>query len=170
MVGFSTNDNPSHQGKTNTWFTPYEIVRSLGSFDLDPCSQSFRPKKLARREFFHDKGDDGLLLEWSGRVWLNPPYGKEIGKWLDRLHSHGNGIALVFSRTETRWAQKELERCDAVNFIRGRISFIHESGKESHNASNGSMLLAYGRQNIESIFNIDGVAMDSHFLRGKYEA
>lgn len=168
MVGFSTNDNPSHMGKSNTWFTPIEIVRSLGIFDLDPCSQSFRPKCLAKKEYFYDQGDDGLLLEWQGRVWLNPPYGKETGRWLDRLHFHGNGIALVFSRTETIWAQNHLIKCDAVNFIRGRISFIHETGKYSHNASNGSMLLAYGEKNIESLFNIDGVVMESNYLKGKY--
>lgn len=168
MRGFSANDNPSHKGKSNTWFTPGKIISSLCDFDLDPCTQSFRPHKLAKKEIFHDLGHDGLEEKWEGKVWLNPPYGSHVKKWLDKLYEHGDGIALVFSRTDTKWAQEHLSKCDGVNFLKGRVSFIHESGKHSHNASNGSMLLAYGEHNIKYLFNINGIVMDSFFIKGKY--
>jgi hypothetical protein len=46
--------------------------------------------------------DDGLQKEWVGRVYLNPPYGKGMERWLEKLKHHGNGIALIFARTETQ--------------------------------------------------------------------
>ena len=161
MKGFSANDNPSHQGATNTWFTPKRIVGALGGFDLDPCTQSFRPFDTALRHIEYDRGQCGIEQEWSGRVWLNPPYGKDVGVWLEKLERHGNGIALVFSRTETRWAQRALSKCDGVLFLKGRISFIHETGKKSHNASNGSMLLFYGKDNLKYKKSLPGQFLET---------
>src|SRR5580765_8192391 len=76
------------RGATNEWQTPPEILRDLGPFDLDPC----QPGSI-----------EGLFLPWQGFVWLNPPYGKEIDTWLQKMAGHRNGIALIFARTETRW-------------------------------------------------------------------
>ena len=161
MKGFSACDNPSHKGQTNTWFTPKEYVEPLGDFDLDPCTESFRPFNIAAHNICRDEGECGLSQSWSGRVFLNPPYGKDIGKWLEKLSSHGNGIALVFARCETRWSQKAFESCDAVYFIKGRISFISSLGKKSTNASNGNMFLIWGQKNIEAVLKsgINGVLM-----------
>ena len=158
--GFRNGDPGSHKGVTNTWYTPKYILDSLGEFDLDPCSNSTRPFNTARYHVSHDKGVDGLDREWFGRVWCNPPYGKFTGEWLSRLAEHGNGVALVFSRTETRWAQEALERADAVNFIKGRIAFGREDGERGGTANNGSMLLAYGKANVESLYTIEGLIMN----------
>lgn len=154
--GFSSCDSPNHKGETNTWFTPEEVTKDLGSFDLDPCTMSFAPYFHATENVLFDKYECGLDKIWEGRVWLNPPYGKEIDKWLTRLYHHGNGMALVFSRTETRWAQRHLWLADGVNFLKGRISFVASDGRKSTNASNGSMLLAYGEENIEYLDKIEG--------------
>ena len=155
---FFACDNVSHQGETNTWFTPRDVIDRLGvTFDLDPCTQTYRPYDISETVFCEDKGDDGLLLPWYGRVWLNPPYGREVKHWLDKLQSHGNGIALVFSRTETEWAQKCLLGADAVNFMKGRISFMKADGTKGTNAGNGSMLLAFGASNIDIIKRFPGV-------------
>ncbi|WP_223160903.1 phage N-6-adenine-methyltransferase [Salinicola aestuarinus] len=81
------------------WLTPPSILEALGSFDLDPCSPVERPWDTASEHLtLHD---DGLSAAWRGRVWLNPPYGRETGLWLEKLAEHGDGIALVFARTET---------------------------------------------------------------------
>jgi hypothetical protein len=80
------------------WLTPPEIIHSLGEFDLDPCSPIDRPWDTAKNHY--NILDDGLSKEWNGRVWLNPPYGKEASKWLEKLSIHNNGIALIFARTE----------------------------------------------------------------------
>lgn len=158
-VGFATGDNPDHKGDTNTWFTPKQLIDIMGPFDLDPCTQSFRPFDTAIEHICEDRGECGLSVDWAGRVWLNPPYGDDIKFWLDKLATHGNGIALVFSRTETKWAQDYIAKAAAVNFIEGRISFIQPDGKVSSNAANGSMLLAYGEDNVASICSVPGLVM-----------
>jgi hypothetical protein len=156
-TSFYSCDSVTHEGQTNTWFTPKEVVTALGPFDLDPCTQTFRPHDTATRHICEDAGECGLAAEWSGRVWLNPPYGKTISRWLEKLAKHGNGIALVFSRTETKWGQAMIEQADGVNFLKGRIAFIREDGQSSTNAANGSLLLAFGRENVEAIRLLPGV-------------
>ena len=155
---FFACDDTSHQGNTNTWLTPKEIFEMLKTkFDLDPCTQSSRPFDTAKKNLCEDMGQDGLTAPWHGRVWLNPPYGREIKPWLKKLQTHGNGIALVLSRTETLWAQDCLRVVDAVNFIKGRLSFIRQDGSASTNAANGSMLLAFGQDNAEVIKGVPGI-------------
>ena len=159
---FYACDNVTHEGTTNTWFTPREIINDLGvSFDLDPCTQTYRPFDTATNVFCEDLGDDGLLLPWKGRIWLNPPYGRGIDTWLKKLQRHGNGISLVFSRTETTWTQGCLGLADAVNFLKGRISFIKANGSKGTNAANGSMLLAFGKDNMDAICRLPGVIFEN---------
>ena len=149
MRGFSQLDNPSHQGETNIWLTPLPLIRALGEFDLDPCA--FPGHQTAHRLICLP--EDGLSLAWDGRVWLNPPYGTETGKWLKRLQEHGNGIALVFSRTETRWFQEC--KPDLIFMLSGRIKFLRPDFTESTNAGHGNCLLAFGRKNAGAILSSD---------------
>lgn len=92
------------QSKTDDWLTPPDLLESLGEFDLDPCAAVDQPWKTARAQWTRE--DDGLRKSWKGRVWLNPPYGPEVGTWVRRLTEHGDEIALVFARTETTWFQE----------------------------------------------------------------
>lgn len=151
--GFSVLDNPNHQGETDTWLTPLDLVEALGDFDLDPCG--FPGHKTAKKLVCLP--DDGLAQDWHGRVWLNPPYGKQTGLWLSKLAGHGNGIALVFARTETQWFQSLSP--DMVFLLSGRIKFLRSDFSVGSNAGHGSMLLAFGRNNCGKILssNLDGV-------------
>lgn len=90
----------AYEGATESWLTPPAIIQALGEFDLDPCACLHQPWPTAKGHYTIE--DNGLLKAWAGRVWLNPPYGPETGRWLGRLAEHGNGIALVFARTETQ--------------------------------------------------------------------
>lgn len=92
----------SHAAGKDEWLTPPEMLARLGHFDLDLCAPvlSRRPWSTADRHFTIE--DNGLSLGWHGRVWCNPPYGAAAAQWLARLSDHGNGIALIFARTETR--------------------------------------------------------------------
>lgn len=150
--GFSKLDNPGHEGETNTWLTPLSLIKKLGPFDLDPCGYPGHPTA----DRLITLPNDGLNQDWSGRVWLNPPYGRHIGKWLKKLETHGNGIALVFSRTDTEWFQQL--RPDLVFLLKGRIAFIRPDETISTNAGHGSMLLAFGRKNAGMILysNLEG--------------
>jgi hypothetical protein len=132
------------------WLTPPEIVRALGTFDLDPCSPVNRPWPTALRHLTVEEA--GLMHDWTGRVWLNPPYGDETGVWLRRLADHGNGVALVFARTETAWFFDTVwQRADAVFFFRGRIAFFHVTGEQGDAAGAPNVLVAYGADNVSAV-------------------
>ena len=81
------------------WLTPPSLLKDLGTFDLDPCSPINRPWNTANHHY--TKLDNGLEKDWFGCVWCNPPYGRFAEIWLEKLARHGNGMALIFARTET---------------------------------------------------------------------
>lgn len=128
------------------WYTPPHIFEALSlQFDLDPCApRGGIPWIPAFRHYSIE--DDGLSQSWYGRVWLNPPYGREAPRWVDRLIEHGNGVALVFARVDAAWAQRAIKAADAVCLVAGRISFISGNGPiaKGHNAAAPSMLLGFG--------------------------
>ena len=108
------------------WLTPPDLVRALGPFDLDPCAPvpSRRPWATAAQHYSIE--GNGLLLPWSGRIWLNPPYGTETHRWMARLAEHGDGIALIFARTETATFFESIwGKAHAALFLKGRVTF-HE--------------------------------------------
>ena len=139
------------RGATDDWVTPLEIVDALGWFDLDPCASPNQRYQTAARMIAPPA--DGLAAEWTGRVWLNPPYGPGIREWLRRMVMHGNGIALVPSRTEVEaWFWPYIwEAADAILFLRGRISFVAPDGSIGGNAGHGSVLAAYGHDNVDAL-------------------
>lgn len=131
------------RGLTDTWITPPEIIAALGPFDLDPCAAPKQPWPCATRSY--TIADDGLAQPWEGRVWCNPPYGPAVGKWLGRLADNGDGIALVFARTETIWFQAAACRADAILFPARRITFRREDGSvPKFNGGAPSAFLAFG--------------------------
>lgn len=145
----------AYEGKTDEWLTPPEILVSLGEFDLDPCSPINRPWDTAKKHYTVE--DNGLVCPWEGRIWLNPPYGPETGKWLEKIADHGNGIALIFARTETEMFHDFVwERANALFFFKGRLYFYDVGGKRAKNNAGGpSVLIAYGQNNVEIIEQSD---------------
>lgn len=149
-----TNGIGSHQSarsQKDEWLTPPWIVNALGPFALDPCAPGLPPWLTAATHY--TAVDDGLAKPWGGRVWLNPPYSRNVGEWLAKLAAHGDGIALVFARTETSWFFSEVwQKADALLFIEGRLHFHHLNGsRASANAGAPSVLIAYGRNNAERL-------------------
>lgn len=132
------------------WLTPPYIINALGPFDLDPCAPITRLFDTARSHFTIN--DDGLAQPWHGRVWLNPPYGDQTTKWVQRLAEHGDGVALIFARTETAtffpWVW---EHAAAVLFLRGRVKFYNVDGSQGGTAGAPSVLIAYGDRNVQAL-------------------
>lgn len=144
---------PAHtrgEHSTDSWITPKWLIDRLGPFDLDPCAAIPQPWPCAFRSFTIE--DNGLLQDWPKRdlVWMNPPYGKEAAAWLDRLAMHGNGIALVFARTETAMFFKSVwPAATSLLFLKGRLTFHYPDGegsKAGHNSGGPSVLIAYGKE------------------------
>lgn len=136
----------SHNMGKDEWLTPPEILQALGPFDLDPCAPKNPPWNIATTQY--SLNNDGLTKDWHGFVWCNPPYGTECTLWLNKLASHGNGIALIFARTETAMFFKEVwPKASALLFIDGRLHFYHVDGTRAKANSGGpSVLVAYGNE------------------------
>jgi hypothetical protein len=159
-----------HQGSRSTtdeWLTPPEIVRHLGAFDLDPaatCDAAHGKKTMVLAAKSYCKCDDGLRQQWKGRIFCNPPYGKETGKWLERLARHGNGIALIFARTDVGYFHDAVFRtAHALLFVKNRITFLRADGtKPKWNGGAPSVLVAYGEENAVAMGKL---ALPGFFLR-----
>lgn len=128
---------------SDEYVTPRWILDAVSPFDLDPCAAPRMPWRTAARMILPP--DDGLLAEWSGIVWLNPPYSK-TGRWADRLSEHGLGVALVPASVETAWFDQFVWTwASGVLFPRGGINFCTIDGEATRrNMGRGSALVAYG--------------------------
>jgi phage N-6-adenine-methyltransferase len=134
-AGTSPNLAVLFSSASSEWYTPPEIidrvVKVLGGIDLDPCSNSAESPKVPAAAHY-TKEHDGLSRMWRGRVYLNPPYGRTIGAWVEKLcaeQASGRvtaAIALVPARVDTGWFRRF--RDFAVCFIDGRLKF---SGHEN---------------------------------------
>lgn len=115
---------------TPEWNTPRQVVDRiiavLGSVDLDPCSNSRANPNIPARSHY-TRQEDGLAQVWTGRVYMNPPYGREIGSWVRKLHdayqsgSVCEAVALLPARTDTQWFRvlRPYPKC----FVTGRLKF-----------------------------------------------
>lgn len=114
---------------SSDWWTPDHIITAtinlFGSIDLDPCSP--HPDGPVPAENHFTQADDGFRQEWHGKIYMNPPYGREIGKWTRKaLDEYLQGrtkeaVLLLPARTDTQWFQQlaEFPWCA----VRGRLKF-----------------------------------------------
>jgi phage N-6-adenine-methyltransferase len=109
------------------WSTPrefFDAVNERFAFTLDACAT---PENAKCPRFF-TRADDGLRQPWQGRVWCNPPYGRDVGRWLEKaLRSVLVGeaevvVCLVPARTDTAWWHQWAIRAE-VEFPKGRLAF-----------------------------------------------
>lgn len=114
--------------KTNEWATPLALFQELDKefgFTLDPCAtpQNAKCKK------FYTLEDDGLKQIWGGhRVFCNPPYGREIGRWVEKCYREAQRgalvVALIPARTDTRYFHEFIwKKAKEIRFLRGRLHF-----------------------------------------------
>lgn len=122
----------------NEWYTPAEIIerarRVMGGIDLDPASSEVA-NLTVRAGRFYSQEDNGLIHEWRGRVWMNPPYSSDlIGRFAARLVAAveagavTQAVVLVNNATETGWFRQLMRVCSVVCFPTGRISFFKADG------------------------------------------
>ena len=112
--------------KTPEWSTPQDLfdkLHKVWEFTLDVCATEENAKVL----YFYDKADDGLKQSWKGHVcWMNPPYGREIVKWMRKAFQESlRGavvVCLVPARTDTVWWHDYAMKGD-VTFLKGRLKF-----------------------------------------------
>lgn len=149
-------------GKSATveWYTPPYIIEALGDdFDLDPCA----PKKdwyTAKKCF--TKEDDGLVQDWKGFVFLNPPYSQpELKLFVKKISEYGNGIALIYSKVgNTMFHEFVWDKATSIYFLRKRIKFIDINGEEGRSSNANNCFVAYGDKADNILKNLS--------LSGKY--
>jgi ParB family chromosome partitioning protein len=138
----------------NEWYTPPKYIelarRVLGGIDLDPASNEAAQMVVKASQYF-TAADNGLLKEWHGRVWLNPPYSQPliyefVTKLIEERSAErvSSAIMLTNNYTDTSWFHAALEIADAVCFTRGRISFINKEGDPYGTPAQGSAFFYFG--------------------------
>ena len=144
----------SHNSGNNEWYTPPEYIeaarRVMGGIDLDPASSGMANTIVGASRFYTQE-DDGLMHDWAGRVWMNPPYEAGlIRAFADKLAVHvrrrevNEACVLVNNATETGWFRVMLDVASCVCFIRGRVKFIDSVGNPSGAPLQGQALLYIG--------------------------
>ena len=141
----------SYNTGENEWYTPACYIESarrvMGSIDLDPASSLIANERVGATKIYTQE-DDGLQYEWSGNVWMNPPYAQPlIMHFISKLAESENvnqAIVLVNNGTETAWGQTLLKACSSVCFPQGRIKFIDPEGNPGQSPLQGQMIAYIG--------------------------
>lgn len=134
-------------GESDEWYTPPEMLAVIGErYDLDPCSPG--PSHWVPAARIYTKGDDGLNREWTGFVFMNPPFGGRNGHvpWLEKFLAHGHGIAIVRAYTSAGWFHEHAVRADAMLFPKGKTKFVRHDGSIGGSPGHGIVLLAMGER------------------------
>lgn len=135
----------------NEWYTPPEYIEAarkcMGGIDLDPASCEIA-NRTVRATAYYTIEDDGLSKEWFGRVWLNPPYSRDlVRKFSEKLVSSLPHIeaacVLVNNATDTGWLQTMGKTCNGVCFPNGRIKFLTPTGRRG-SPLQGQVILYFG--------------------------
>lgn len=130
--------------QTDEWATPQNLFDELNTefhFDLDPCATDENHKCAE----YYTKADDGLTKNWGGRsVYCNPPYGRQIGKWVRKAYEEAQKpgttvVLLVPARTDTKWFHDYIYGKAEIRFIKGRVRF----GNSKHGAPFPSMVVVW---------------------------
>lgn len=136
------------QGESDEWYTPKYIFEVLGeTFDLDVAAPPEGPRYVPARDWFYKSDlNDGVLLDWWGFVWMNPPFGHQSTKrkWLRKFFEHGNGIALLPDRTSAPWWQEFAPLADVVLFVAPKVKFERPDGSTGKSPGTGTTLFAAG--------------------------
>lgn len=138
-------------GESDEWYTPKYIFDALGvEFDLDVAAPLDGPRYVPCLGWIYERS---LEREWSGFVWMNPPFGHQSTKrrWLQRFFDHGNGIALLPDRTSAPWWQEFAPQSDAVLFVSPKVKFERPDGSIGEQPGTGTTLLASGKRGFDAL-------------------
>ena len=139
---------------TDEWPTPQILFDSLHdefNFTLDPCASS----ENAKCSNFYTREDNGLEQPWHGSVFMNPPYGREMRKWIAKAYEESRKgatvICLIPARTDTRYWHEYVMKAAEVRFIRSRLHFDNTRHQErkaegkatAHNAPFPSVVVVF---------------------------
>ena len=133
------NSDVMFSSKTDLWATPqvlFDRLNAIYHFETDVCALP----ENAKCEKYYTPKDDGLSQEWSGVCWCNPPYGREIGKWVEKAaKSTATTVMLLPARTDTKWFHEYCLPYGKIEWIKGRLKF----GNSKNSAPFPSMIVVF---------------------------
>lgn len=122
-----SRNNGRYNGNGREWATPPEIFDPLHrefSFTVDACATA----KNAKLPRFWSEAENGLLQDWRGeRVFMNPPYGREIYPWTNKAHLAWADlvVGLLPASTDLAWWHEHVIGAEAeIRYLRGRVRFL----------------------------------------------
>lgn len=120
-----TNNKGMFSSNTDLWATPQDFFDKLNEeyhFEVDVCAND----ENAKCNLYYTEKEDGLSREWVGVCWMNPPYGREIGKWVQKAYESSlNGatvVCLLPARTDTKWWHNYCMKGE-IRLVKGRLKF-----------------------------------------------
>lgn len=120
------NTDVMFSSKNMEWETPQEFFNKLNAefkFNLDVCALPYNAKC---KEYFTPK-QDGLKQDWKGVCWMNPPYGRKIGKWIKKAYTESlkgaTVVCLIPARTDTKYWHDYCMKASEIRFVKGRLKF-----------------------------------------------
>lgn len=136
--------------KQTRYGTPSKIITAVrayfkGPIELDPATEAHNPTEALK---FYTKETNGLNKEWSGKIFINPPFGSETSKWYEKIGIESKKNELIallpVNRTETTYFQKNmLNNISCVCFVKRRLEFFDFVKQTLVRNSHGSMILLY---------------------------
>lgn len=138
------NTDVMFSSKKMNWSTPQKFFDELDNefhFTLDPCASD----ENAKCAYYYTEEEDGLIQDWSGEtVFCNPPYGRELPKWIEKCFYEGQKenttvVMLIPARTDTKAFHEYIYNKSEIRFIKGRLKF----GGEKNSAPFPSMIVIY---------------------------
>ena len=133
------NTEVMFSSKTDLWETPQDLFdkyNAIYHFETDVCAL---PENAKCKNYFTPEMD-GLKQEWTGVCWCNPPYGREIGKWVEKAaKSFATVVMLLPARTDTKWFHDWVLPYGEIEFLKGRLKF----GGAKNSAPFPSMIVVF---------------------------
>ena len=129
------------------WATPQAFFDALDAefhFTLDPCASPGN----AKCGKFYTIADNGLEQDWAGEtVFCNPPYGREIGKWVQKAFEEARGgvsDCFTYPSADGYGIFSRLHLRESGNPLRARAATVHGRRRERRRSRalpvNGSYL------------------------------
>lgn len=150
-----TSEQEAPPTGSDEWYTPAEYIelarRLMGTIDVDPASNEIA-QRTVKAATYYTKTTNGLIRDWPGKVWLNPPYSRGlVQRFTARLIAQyearitTEAVLLVNNATDTEWFHELLVRYP-VCFTRGRIAFLLADGVACDSNRQGQAFFYLGRQ------------------------
>jgi len=151
--------NVHFSSRTDEWETPVELFQELNAkynFALDVCAT----RENTKCNCFLDKKLDGLKCEWwaadwpwmangHSYIWMNPPYGRTIGKWVKKAYEQSQKhpisiVCLLPARTDTKWWHDYCIKGHII-FLKGRLKFTNPGMEKKNSAPFPSAIVVFGK-------------------------